>query len=133
MEYKSLMDKKTWNLDQLPKDRQPLGCKWVFKIKRKVDGLLDKYKVRLMAKGYDQIEGLDYNETFSPVVKMATMRLLFAISAILDLKLQQMNVKIAFLNGDLNEIVYMQQPEGFILKETQNLICRFGKSIYGLR
>ena len=72
MEYKSLMNKKTWDLVQLPKDRQPLGCKWVFKIKKKGDGSLDKYKAKLVAKGYDQIEGLNYNEIFSPVVKMAT-------------------------------------------------------------
>ena len=133
MEYKSLMDKKTWDFVQLPQDRQPLDCKWIFKIKRKVDGSLDKYKARLVAKRYDKIEGLDYNETFSPVVRMATMRLLFAILAILDLELQQMNMKIAFLNGDLNEVVYMQQPEGFIHKETQNLICLLSKSIYGLK
>ena len=87
MEYKSLMDKKTWDLVQLPQDRQPLGCKWIFKIKREADGSLDKCKAKLVAKGYDQIEGLDYNETFSPVVRMATMRLLFVISAILDLEL----------------------------------------------
>lgn len=86
-----------------------------------------------MAKGYDQIEGLDYNETFSPVVRMATMRLLFAISAILDLEVQQMDVKTAFLNGDLNEVIYMKQPQGFIHKETENLVCLLGKSIYGLK
>ena len=120
MEYKPLMDKKIWDLVQLPKNRQALGCKWVFKIKRKVDGSLDNNKARLVAKGYNQIEGLDHNKTFSPVVKMVTMRLLFAILAILDLELQQMNVKIAFLNEDLNEVIYVQQPKGFIHKETQN-------------
>ena len=133
MEYKSLMYKKTWDLVQLPQNRQPLGCKWIFKIKKKVNGSLDKYKARLVAKGYDQIESLDYNEIFSPMVRMATMRLLFGISAILDLELQQMDVKTTFLNGDLNEIVYMQQLEGFFYKETQNLVCLLGRSIYGLR
>ena len=131
MENESLMDKTTWDLVQLPKNRQPLDCKWIFKIKRKVDGSLDKYKVTLVAKGYDQIEGLDYNETFSLVVRMATMRLLFPISVILNMELQQMDVKTAFLNGDLNEVLYMQQEE-FIHKEIQNLVCLLGKSIYGL-
>ena len=118
---------------QLLKNRQPLNCKWIFKFKRKIDGSLDIYKARLVAKEYDQIEGLDYNENFSLVVMMATMRILFAISAILDLELQQMNVKTAFLNGDLNEVIYMQQPEGFIHNETQNLVCLLGKSIYDLK
>ena len=89
--------------------------------------------MRLVAKRYDQIESLDYNETFSLVIWMATMRLLFATSTILNLEVQQMDVKTAFLNEDLNEIIYMQQQKGFIHKQTHNLICLLNKSIYGLK
>ena len=132
-EYNSLIEKQTWKLVQLPPNRKPLGCKWVFKLKRRADGSLDKYKARLVAKGYDQIEGLDFNETFSPVVRMTTIRLLLAMATNLDCEIQQMDVKTTFLNGDLNETIYMKQPEGFIKKGEQDYVCLLLKSIYGLK
>jgi hypothetical protein len=116
LEYNALMDKMTWRLVKLPKGRKALGSKWVFKVKLKTDGTLDKYKARLVAKGYDQVEGIDFNKTYALVVKTTTTRLLLTLATILNLKVQQMDVKTAFLNGELDEIIYMTQPEGFVVE-----------------
>ena len=104
------------DLVDLPLGRKTIGNKWVLNIKYKVDGTIDIYKTRLVAKGYKQQEGIDYEETFSHVVKFASIRLILAIVAIVDLELHPMDVKTAFLNGELNEEIYMDQPLGFELK-----------------
>ena len=100
-------------------------CKWVY---AKKDGFPDKnnvrYKARLVAKGYAQKEGVDYNEVFSPVVKHSSIRILLALVAQLDLELVQMDVKTAFLNGDLEEEIYMTQPEGFKVAGKENMVCK---------
>ena len=107
----SSMDKNSmWELVDLSPGRKPIGNKWVFKVKCKVDGSIDKYKARLVAKGFTQQEGIDYDETFSPIVRVASIRLILAIVAQLDLELY---VKTAFLNGELDEEIYMTQPMGF--------------------
>jgi transposase InsO family protein len=131
-EYKSLVENKTWNLVQLPPGRQAIGCKWVLKKKLKADGTLDKYKARLVAKGYLQKEGIDYEETFSPVVKFMSIRIIFALTVQHDLILHQMDVKTAFLNGDLDVELYMEQPEGYHRGE-DTTVCRLNKSLYGLK
>lgn len=110
-EYKSLMDNKTWTLIDLPKGRKPVGCRWVYKIKLKSDGTIDRFKARLVAKGYSQVEGLDFHDTFSPVVKITSIRVLLAWGAWRGLIVHQMDVKSAFLNGTLEELIYMLQPE----------------------
>ena len=94
--------------------RQAIGCKWVFKIKRHADGSIDRYKARLVAKGFSQKEGLDYKETFAPVAKFSSIRTLLALAAHQDYEVHQMDVKTAFLNGDLDVEIYMRQPEGFV-------------------
>ena len=104
-----------WELLDLP-GRKAIGNKWIFKVKCRVDGSLDKFKARLVAKGYTQVEGVDYKETFSPVVRLSSVRLLQALVAHLDLELFQMDVKTAFLNGNLEEEIYMDQPIGFVSK-----------------
>ena len=130
----SSMDKnKVWKLVDLPPGRKTIGNKWVLKIKRKADGSIDKYKARLVAKGYTQREGIDYEETFSPVVRFASVRLILAIVAHLDLELFQMDVKTAFLNGELDEEIYMDQPVGFEVKGQERKVCRLQRSIYGLK
>jgi hypothetical protein len=117
------MDKRTWRLVQLPAGREALDCKWIFRKKLRTNRSLEKYKARLVAKGYDQVVGLDYNETFSPMIKMTTIKLLLASATILDCKIQQMDVNSTFLNGNLNEIIYMKQPKEFIHKVQKRLVC----------
>jgi hypothetical protein len=96
-------------------------------------GNIERYKARLVAKGFTQKEGIDYTETFSPVSKKDSLRVILALVAHFDLELQQMDVKTAFLNGDLEEEVYMKQPEGFPSSDGEHLVCKLMKSIYGLK
>jgi hypothetical protein len=130
-EYKSLMDNETWTLCTLPANRKAIGCRWVLKKKLKADGTLDKYKARLVAKGYSQQEGIDYDETFSPVVKFNSIRIILAIAVNNNMLLHQMDVKTAFLNGKIDEELYMEQPEGFSNETKQ--VCKLQRSLYGLK
>ena len=130
----SSMDKNSmWELVDLPPRLKAIGNKWVLKIKRKADGSIDKYKARLMAKGFTQQEDIDYDETFSLVVRVASIRLIPTIVAQLDLELYHMDVKTAFLNGELDEENYMSQPMGFKVKEQECKVCKLKRSIYGLK
>jgi Reverse transcriptase (RNA-dependent DNA polymerase) len=134
-EYESLMKHNTWNLVPRPHDRNIVSCKWIFKTKEiETDsGDIDvKYKARLVAKGYSQVHGVDYEETFAPVVKFTSVRIPIAIVALLDLELHQMDVVTAFLNGDLNEDIFMEQPEGFGAEDSSK-VCKLVKSLYGLK
>ena len=130
-EMESMRSNQVWELVDLPKGCKAIGNKWVLKIKHKADGTIDKYKARLVAKGYTQQEGIDYEETFSHVVRFTSIRLILAIVASMDLELHQMDVKTTFLNGDLEEEIYMQQPVGFVNEGQENKVCRLLKSIYG--
>ena len=109
-------DNNVWEMTELQKDSKRVSCKWVFKTKRDSKGNVERYKARLVAKGYTQKDGIDYKETFSPVSRKDSLRIVMALVAHFDLELHQMDVKTAFLNGDLEEEVYMDQPQGF---ETQ--------------
>jgi len=104
----------------------------VFKIKHGVDGEVERYKAKLVAKGFTQTFGVDYNKTFAPIVKFVSIRCIFALAAIEDMEIHQMDVKIAFLNGDLKENIYMEQLEGFT-KESEHLVCKLHKSLYELK
>ncbi|KAH9294697.1 hypothetical protein KI387_038285, partial [Taxus chinensis] len=115
VEYQSVMKNNTWQLVDLPPGKKPIGCRWIFKTKYKVDGTIEKYKARLVAKGYAQKEGIDYEETFSPTAKIKMIRMIFSLAAQFGWKFHQMDVKSAFLNGDLQEEVYMTQPEGYVV------------------
>lgn len=129
-EYKSLIKSGTWTLCELPKYRKAISGKWVFKLKRKSNGDVDKYKARFVAKGFSQKQGFDFNETYAPVAKLPTLRILLAIANRYDMHVHQMDVKGAFLNGDLNEEIYMVQPEGFARGKQ---VCKLNKAIYGLK
>ncbi|GJR68717.1 zinc finger, CCHC-type containing protein [Tanacetum coccineum] len=109
-EIGSIMENNTWVLSDLPPGCKPLGCKWIFKRKMKVDGTIDKFKARLVIQGFRQKEGIDYFDTYAPVARITTIRLLLALAAIHNLVIHQMDVKTTFLNGDLDEEVYMKQP-----------------------
>ena len=131
-EMDSLMSNQTWELAELPRRKNALHNKWVFRIKEEHDGS-KRYKARLVVKGFQQKEGIDYTEIFSPVVKLTTIRLVLKIVAAGNLHLEQLDVKTAFLHGDLEEEIYMKQPEGFIKKDKKDLVCRLKKSLYGLK
>ena len=132
-EMQSMRDNQVWDLVDLPPNGKTVGCKWVFKKKTDMDGNLHTYKARLVAKGFTQTQGIDYEETFSPVVNIKSVRILFAIAAYYDYEIWQMDVKTAFLNGHLSEDVYMVQPEGFVNPKYPNKVCKLKKSIYGLK
>ena len=132
-EYASLMTKGTWQLSPLPLDRASVGCKWVFCTKRDATGNIVRYKARLVAKGYSQVEGVDFHETFAPVAKFCTIRCMAAIGAAMDLEMHQMDVITAFLNPNLDVVIYMDQPKGFVQEGREHLKCKLKKAIYGLR
>ncbi|KAL4376717.1 hypothetical protein GQ457_02G017480 [Hibiscus cannabinus] len=132
-EMNSMKNNEVWDLVSLPDGVKAIGCKWVFKTKKDSKGNIERYKARLVAKGFTQREGIDYTETFSPVSKKDSLRIVLALVTQFDLELQQMDVKTAFLNGDLEEEVYMKQPEGFSSSDGENLVCKLKKSIYGLK
>uniref|UniRef100_A0A6N2LRF5 Integrase catalytic domain-containing protein n=1 Tax=Salix viminalis TaxID=40686 RepID=A0A6N2LRF5_SALVM len=132
-EISSLNVNKVWDLVELPEGFKTVGCKWIFTTKRDSKGNLERYKARLVAKGFTQKDGIDYTETLSPVSKKDSLRIVLALVAHYDLELHQMDVKTAFLNGELEEEIYMDQPEGFVATGTESLVCRLRKSIYGLK
>ncbi|KAA0048527.1 transportin-3 isoform X1 [Cucumis melo var. makuwa] len=131
-EMKALEKNRTWEICALPKGHKTVGCKWVFSLKYKADGTLDKHKARLVAKGFTQTYGIDYSETFSPVAKLNTVRVLLSVAVNKDWPLYQLDVKNAFLNGDLVEEVYMSPPPGFEAQFGQQ-VYKLQKSLYGLK
>ena len=132
-EMDSMYSNQVWTLVDPPEGINPIGCKWVFKKKIGADGQVETYKARLVAKGFRQKHGIDYDETFSPVAMLKSIRILLAIAAYHDYEIWQMDVKTAFLNGNLEEEVYMSQPEGFVSSGRPNQVCKLKKSIYGLK
>jgi len=132
-ELKSMARNDVWDLVKLPEGCKRVGCKWVFKTKRDSQGNIERYKARLVAKGFTQKDGIDYKETFSPVSKKDSFRIIMALVAHYDLKLHQMDVKTAFLNGDLEDDVYMDQPVGFTKEGKEHMVCKLKRSIYGLK
>ncbi|KAJ0507783.1 putative RNA-directed DNA polymerase [Helianthus annuus] len=132
-EMDSIMHNNTWKLTDLPPGCKPLGCKWIFKRKMKVDGSIDKFKARLVIQGFRQKEGIDFFDTYAPVARISTIRLLLALASIHNLVIHQMDVKTAFLNGELDEEVYMKQPEGFVLPGQEHKVYKLVKSLYGLK
>jgi hypothetical protein len=132
-ELTALMKHGTWDLVLSPSNCKPVGCKWVFHVKRKADRSVDQFKARLVAKGYNQRLGVDYKDTFSPVVKPTTIRAVLSIALMNGWSLRQMDVNNTFLNGELIETVFMEQPPGFKDLSKPNYVCRLKKAIYGLK
>eukprot|EP00253_Pinus_taeda_P022609 PITA_22609 len=132
-ELEQIEKNNTWELVPRPKDKNFIGTKWIFKNKLNEDGEVIRNKARLVCKGYAQQEGIDFEETFAPVARLEAIRMFFALSRFHNFKVFQMDVKSAFLNGDLGEEVCIEQPDGFILGNDPNLVCRLKKALYGLK
>ncbi|RVW64346.1 Retrovirus-related Pol polyprotein from transposon RE1 [Vitis vinifera] len=132
-EIDALEKNGTWTITDLPVGKRPVGCKWIFTIKYKVDGSVERFKARLVARGFTQSYEIDYQETFAPVAKLNTIRILLSLAVNQDWCLQQLDIKNAFLNGDLEEEVYMEIPPGFEGSMAKNQVCKLQKSLYGLK
>ncbi|KAK9054827.1 hypothetical protein SSX86_025906 [Deinandra increscens subsp. villosa] len=133
-ELESLHKNKTWVLVKKPEDQKITACKWLFKIKEPMPNESEpRYKARLVAKGFTQRKGVDYKEIFSPVVKHSSIRIMLSITATLDFELEQLDVKTAFLHGQLEEEIYIDQPEGFVEPGKEDLVCLLKRSLYGLK
>ena len=127
-EYDNLIEMGTWKLVSMPHDKKPIKCRWRYVIK--ADG---RFKERLVAKGFTQVQGIDYKETFSPVSRYESIQYILVHAALLDWEIEAMDVKTAFLYGELKDEIYMEQPEGFLVKEQEKKVCKLIKSIYGLK
>ena len=134
-EVESLESNNTWTFVDIPKDKNVLPGKWVYRVKYGPDGQVDKYKARYAVKGFARVEGLDYFETYTPTCKPETFRTLLAIATQKDLELGQMDVKSAYLHSATEEEIYLDQPQGFVKQgeQGQTLVCTLNKSIYGLK
>lgn len=131
IEYESLLANDTWKLCELPVGRKAIDSKWVYKIKRNAIGEIERYKARLVIKGYSQVKGIDYDETYSPVARYSSIRFLLAMAAKFNMIIHQMDAVTAFLQGELSEEIYMQQPDGF--NDKSGKVCRLNRALYGLK
>ncbi|OWM91419.1 hypothetical protein CDL15_Pgr017337 [Punica granatum] len=132
VELSALERNGTWVIVDLPAGKKAIGCKWLYKVKRKANGSIERYKARLVTKGYTQIEGLDFDETFAPVAKLVSVRVLLTMALYKNWELFQLDVNNTFLHGDLEEEVYMKLPPG-LTSVGSTKVCRLQKSLYGLR
>ena len=118
---------------ELPKEKKALENRWIFKMKQDANSIFPKYKVKLVVKGFRQKKGVDFNEIFSPVVKMSSIRIMLSLAATLDLEVEQMDVKTTFFHDNLEEEIYMKHPDGFLIEGKEYYVCRLKKSIYYLK
>ncbi|KAL0454779.1 UNVERIFIED_CONTAM: Retrovirus-related Pol polyprotein from transposon RE2 [Sesamum latifolium] len=133
-EMSALISRGTWQLVEPPPNADVVACRWAFTLKLRADGTLDRYKARLVAKSFTQTYGVDYFETFSPVARLNSIRVLFSLAVNLNWAMYQMDIKNAFLYGDLNETIYMEQHPGYVAQgEKQRMVCKLKKAIYGLK
>ena len=123
------MKNNVWDVVPRPKGKSVVTSKWIYKIKHVVDGSIEKYKARFVARGFSQKEGIDYEETFAPVARYASIRSIFSLAAVMKWKTHQMDVKTAFLNGVVEEEVYVEQPLGFEIHDKQTHVCKLKKAL----
>ena len=132
-EYQSIMKNDVWDIVSRPKEKSVVTSKWLYKIKHAADGSIEKFKAMFVARGFSQKDGIDYEETFAPVARYTSIRATISIAAKMGWKLHQMDIKTAFLNGVIEEEVYVEQPQGFETHDNQTHMCRLKKALYGLK
>lgn len=132
-EIKASTDNGTWSHVEQTTDMNVIGVKWVFKVTYTTDGKVERLKARLVNKGYNQQEGVDYYENISPIIKLAIGRLILIVAIVKGWRIHQMDVKSAFLNSNLQEMVYVSQPTGFIYATHPNHVCKLKKVLCGLK
>ena len=132
-EYSSITKNDVWEVVPRPTRKSAVTSRWLYKIKHVVDGSIEKYKARFVARGFTQKEGIDYDETFALVARYTTIKTIISLAAVFRWKLHQMDVKTAFLNGEIEEEVYIEQPEGFATHGKKTHACKLKKSLYGLK
>ena len=132
-EYSALIRNRTWSLVPRPSNRPIIGYRWIYKTKLSLTGHVDRFKARLVAKGFHQEGGIDYLETFSLVIKVTTIRLLLSLAVSKNWHIHQLNISNTFLHGDLTELIYMDQPQGFKDSAFPHHVCQLRKSLYGLK
>ena len=132
-EYQSIMKNDVWDIVLKQEGKSIVSSKWIFKIKHAADGSIEKYKARFVAIGFSQKEGIDYEETFAPVARYTPIRIIMALTSIMKWDLHQMDVKTAFLNGVIEEEVYIEQPQGFEVEDRRTHVCKLKKALYGLK
>ena len=132
-EYQSIMKNDVWDVVPRPKGKSVVTSKWIYKIKHAADGRIEKYKARFVARGFSRKEGIDYEETFAPVARYTSIRLVLALDAVMKSKIHQMDVKTTFLNGAVEEEVYVDQPLIFETYDRETHVCKLKKDLYGLK
>jgi hypothetical protein len=132
-EYRSILKNNVWDIVPSPKDKSTVSSKWIYNIKHVVDGSVEKFKARFVARGFTQKEGIDYEETFALVAKYTSIRTIIALASVLGWKLHQMDVKTTFLNGKIEHEVFVEQLDGFVLHNKGTHVCKLRKALYGLK
>jgi hypothetical protein len=132
-EYQSIIKNDVWEIVPRPKGKDVVSSKWLFKIKHVVDGSIEKYKAGFVARGFSQKEGINYEETFTPMAKYTSIKTIIALATKMKWKLHQKDVKTNFLNGVIKEEVYIEKPQGFEVEDRKSHVCRLKKALYGLK
>jgi hypothetical protein len=132
-EYQSIMKNDVWEIVSRPEGKSVMTSKWIYKIKHAADGNIEKYKARFVARGFSQKEGVDYEETFAPVTRYTSIKTIISLASIMGWRLHQMDVKTMFLNGVIEEEVYIEQPQGFVIHGKESHVCILKKALYGLK
>jgi hypothetical protein len=132
-EYQSIMKNDVWYIVPRPERKSVVTSKWIYKIKHTTDGSIKKHKASFVARGFSQVEGIDYEETFALVARYTFIRMIIALAASMGWKLHQMDVKTTFLNGEIGEEIYIEQPDGLVIHEKESHVCRLKKALYGLK
>jgi hypothetical protein len=132
-EYQSIMKNDVWDIVPRQKRKSVVTSKWIYKNKHVADGSVEEYEARFVVRGFSQVEGIDYDETLAPVARYTSIHTIISLAASMGWRRHQMDVKTVFLNGEIEEEVYIEQPDGFVIYEKESHVCRLKKTLYGLK